>query len=720
MVIDLKMMMKMKKNIIRLGLMAVAAVALTNCTKEIEGPADGQSSAGIPFEITASSVETKTTNDGLNTAWAKDDALSVFHAVAGSTEYGTNDKFTITSDNLSANKFTGQLTEGLEAGKSYDWYAFYPYIQNYKTPATTNSGVVYLGSKYNEVQTQKGNDSMAHLAGKNFPLYGKVKNLASSSVPSVPMSHLTSVIELTVTNTTSELLTVSNVAFTAPEAIIGGYYISIAGEEVVYTGNGQYVNATATLEVDNATAIASGKSAKFYIGFKPFVAEAGAVLKMAVNGYEKEVTLTKSMAFAPGKIKSLTFDFDKIPVVTIPYTESFAGTQGQFFVKNVTLDEGLENVWSANSSYVKATAYVNSTNYAAESWLISPVIDLTTASTAYLSFEHAGNYFADVTTMMNELKVKVRKNDGAWNDVEVNYPESLSWTFVPSSSVSLASYVGGNVQIAFVYTSTAAKAGTWEIKNFKVTAKQDQILSFSAETVSANFGEEFTEPVLNGAKTTVSYSSSNTAVATVAADGAVTLVAPGETVITATVAETSEYFAGSASYKLMVTDASTLYVFATPKSSSNTAYANVYDVAVGDITWSVPGNQNWDGFVRVGGKSLDNETRVIYGKGAVTGGVKSVVMETNGISNAALVVHSVVCKVYSSAEGAAAGTAEGLVATVTNTDVDWAKSTPKTINFANSSATAWTDCYYRFEFTFTNEKTSNYGIDLCKILFKSN
>ena len=714
------MMMKMKKNIIALGLIVAATFALTNCTKEIENPADGQESAGIPFELIASTADTKTAaGDDLATVWVSNDALSVFHAEAGSTEYGENDKFSITTEELASGKFTGTLSAALEAGKSYDWYAVYPYKDSYKTPATTNSGVIYLGSKYNEVQKQDGNDDMSHLAGANFPLYGKAKGLKAASVPVISMSHLTSVIELTVTNNTSEALTINNIAFTAPEAIIGGYYISIAGEDVVYTGNGQYVNATATLNVDAAAALASGKSAKFYIGFKPFVAKAGDVLKMAVNGYEKEVTLSKDMTFHPGKIKALSFDFDKIPVQSIPYNESFTESQGLFTVKDVSLGN-LSYVWSADTKNkcMKATAYNGSEN-AAESWLVSPNIDLTGASSAYVSFEHAGNYFADVETMKKEVKVKVRKNEGEWADLSINYPESMSWTFIPSGSVSLASYVGGNVQVAFVYTSTASKAGTWEIRNFKVTAKQDQFLSFSAETASATIGEEFTEPVLNGAKTTVSYSSSNPSVATVAADGSVSLVAAGETVITAAAEENSEYFGGSASYKLMVVDASTLYVFATPKSSSNTAYANVFDVAIGDITWSVPGNQNNDGFVRIGGKSLDNVTRVIYGKGAVTGGVKSVVMETNGISNDALVVHSVVCKVYSTAAGAAAGTTDGLVATVTNTDADWAKSTPKTITFANSSATAWTDCYYRFEFTFSNEKTSNYGIDLCKILFNS-
>ena len=545
--------MKMKKNIIALGLIVAATFALTNCTKEIENPAEGQESAGIPFELVASTADTKTAaGDDLATVWINNDALSVFHAEAGSTEYGANDQFTITADNLASNKFTGTLSAGLEAGKSYDWYAVYPYKESYKTPATTNSGVIYLGSKYNEVQKQDGNDDMSHLAGANFPLYGKTKATPAAETPAIAMSHLTSVIELTVTNNTSEALTVNNVAFTAPEAIIGGYYISIAGEDVVYTGNGQYVNTTATLNVNDAVALASGKSAKFYIGFKPFVAKTGDVLKMSVNGYEKEVTLLKDMTFHPGKIKALSFDFDKIPVQSIPYNESFAESQGLFTVKDVSLGN-LSYVWSADTKNkcMKATAYNGSDN-AAESWLVSPNIDLADASAAYLSFEHLGNFFTDIATMKEEVKVKVRKDEGEWTDVSINYPESLGWNFVPSGSVSLAPFVGGNIQVAFVYTSSDTKAGTWEIRNFKVTAKQDQLLSFSAETASATLGEEFTEPVLDGAKTTVSYSSSNTSVATVAADGSVSPIAVGEAVITAVAEEDSEYFGASASYTLKV------------------------------------------------------------------------------------------------------------------------------------------------------------------------
>ena len=98
-------MMKMKKNIIALGLIVAATFALTNCTKEIDNPADGQESAGIPFEITASSVETKTTNDGFNTAWKAGDKMSVFHVEAGRPALGANDMFAISAEDLESKVF---------------------------------------------------------------------------------------------------------------------------------------------------------------------------------------------------------------------------------------------------------------------------------------------------------------------------------------------------------------------------------------------------------------------------------------------------------------------------------------------------------------------------------------------------------------------------------------------------------------------------------------
>ena len=78
-------------------------------------------------------------------------------------------------------------------------------------------------------------------------------------------------------------------------------------------------------------------------------------------------------------------------------------------------------------------------------------------------------------------------------------------------------------------------------------------LAFSAATATATVGEAFTAPVLSGVTDGVTYSSSNTAVATVdESTGAVTIVAAGTTTITASAPATAEYKAGEASYTLTV------------------------------------------------------------------------------------------------------------------------------------------------------------------------
>jgi uncharacterized protein YjdB len=67
-------------------------------------------------------------------------------------------------------------------------------------------------------------------------------------------------------------------------------------------------------------------------------------------------------------------------------------------------------------------------------------------------------------------------------------------------------------------------------------------------------GEAYTARTLtNPYNVDVTYSSSNTAVATVNQQGAVTIVGAGEATITATFAGNDEYLAGSASYKIVVT-----------------------------------------------------------------------------------------------------------------------------------------------------------------------
>jgi len=87
------------------------------------------------------------------------------------------------------------------------------------------------------------------------------------------------------------------------------------------------------------------------------------------------------------------------------------------------------------------------------------------------------------------------------------------------------------------------------------TGKQFVTMSFSPTSVTAILGENFTAPTLtiNPSGLAVTYSSSNTSVATVnSSTGAVTINAVGTTTITASFAGNDDYYANSASYTLTV------------------------------------------------------------------------------------------------------------------------------------------------------------------------
>ncbi|MBQ9202797.1 MAG: Ig-like domain-containing protein [Prevotella sp.] len=88
-----------------------------------------------------------------------------------------------------------------------------------------------------------------------------------------------------------------------------------------------------------------------------------------------------------------------------------------------------------------------------------------------------------------------------------------------------------------------------------VDERLDVVMSFPEAAYEVTLGEDFTAPVLTiteGYDGTVAYISSDETVATVATDGAVTILAAGTTTITATAPATDNYKSATASYKLTV------------------------------------------------------------------------------------------------------------------------------------------------------------------------
>lgn len=308
--INPKKTMIMKKQIISWGMMLAAAFTLTNCAEEIENPNQQPEKQGYPYEIVASTVDTKTVNDGMATKWVDGDKINLFHAEAGGTEYKNDAAFTV--EDVDAGRFTGKLSSELKAEKKYDWYAIYPYSSQIETPGERTKGYIYIG--HSKGLNQTGYNSTDALDGSNCPFYGVAKSVDASSTPSLDMKHLTSVVAINVTNTTGTPVTITTASLTATESIVGSYYIDITGASVVYNeSDSDHVYNTATVNVSGGTALAEGESAILYLAIKPFTAKTGTSLTLSVNGYAKDPkVLTSDVTFHAGKIKTLNFAYDKV------------------------------------------------------------------------------------------------------------------------------------------------------------------------------------------------------------------------------------------------------------------------------------------------------------------------------------------------------------------------------------------------------------------------
>lgn len=180
------------------------------------------------------------------------------------------------------------------------------------------------------------------------------------------------------------------------------------------------------------------------------------------------------------------------------FSETFANGLGKFSVVNDVLPAAVPEVWKYDShKYAIATAYVSSTreNHASDCWLVSPEIDLTSQSAAFLSFDQALNFFSNLETAKSETSVNIREvGTTEWTRLTVPaYPASMSWNFANSGDIDLAAYIGKKVEIGFRYTSTDAKAGTWEIKNVLIeTTANHPVTPDTPDTPSTGiFSESF-------------------------------------------------------------------------------------------------------------------------------------------------------------------------------------------------------------------------------------
>ena len=193
----------------------------------------------------------------------------------------------------------------------------------------------------------------------------------------------------------------------------------------------------------------------------------------------------------PLAISLLTLGFTACEDVPAPYEvndsgnntsgvrleESFSTSLGEFSAINTVGNYP----WTVSYSCAQVTSYTDDDgdgtkeNNPAESWLISPQLDLTQVQEAYISFDYILRY-ANASELKSNYQLLISSDYSTtpatanWTALDYNLVQGSDWdNWYSSGKVSIPeAFIGQpQVTIALCYKSNA-KAATWEVKNFRV------------------------------------------------------------------------------------------------------------------------------------------------------------------------------------------------------------------------------------------------------------
>jgi hypothetical protein len=154
--------------------------------------------------------------------------------------------------------------------------------------------------------------------------------------------------------------------------------------------------------------------------------------------------------------------------------------------------------------------------------------------------------------------------------------------------------------------------------------------------------------------------------------------------------------------------ATPVYSYVHTKYSSNSSYAEAYNVTVNEMEWSIMANLATDAATRFGGKSLTAVDKPMYTKQPMAAAIDSIVIRHLGCTSDKLKVNSIKVEVASDAAFAT------LLDTITVTPTI-GKNDTNTVKIALTNAVA--NSYYRITYNLTNSQNSNYAFQVTKIDF---
>lgn len=198
------------------------------------------------------------------------------------------------------------------------------------------------------------------------------------------------------------------------------------------------------------------------------------IATITVRVAKNELSERKGQITVASSTSTVTYEFTQAGAAIVKFDFN-KGVEG-FTIKDELHPEALaadKTVWATakygDESYMKASGFINKKQLASESWLISPVIDLTAAKSAKLSFTHALNNLKGGKINEHIFLMAKKEADSKWTTLTIPAgPTGSSYDKFEATGIDLKAFVGSKMQFAFVYKSTTACAPTWQIYNAKV------------------------------------------------------------------------------------------------------------------------------------------------------------------------------------------------------------------------------------------------------------
>ncbi len=447
---------------------ALSALALTSC-KSNDDNSEWLGSDGINF---TSYIEGLTSRAS-GSAWDDGDRVGIF-MTAGADEFANREYAASASGNLTP---AGQALKWPEEG-SASFLAYYPYTaslsgKTYAVDVTDQTDPKKIDLLYSNNAANVANGETVNLAFKhqlsqiviNVEKDATIETTAGLAISISGMDTQASFDlndgTLTPGGNKGNIAMNVNAEGTQAEAIVIPA-ADLSGAKMTFTLQGMSFDYSVTGTYEAGTKY-TYKATLSILNGQPAVTMGTA----SIEDWKDQAGGDINVDFEEGEAPS----GEEFVALDAPFADGMDG----FTIDDVELGD-VGYVWKhdAEYHYMKASAFVSGTNHATESWLISPAIDLTKATTAKLTFTHVINYDKQGEKEQNQTlwvadAAAVDASSTGWEQVTITtYPNGMSWDESSSGDIDLSKYAGKNIKIAFKYVSTSAAAATWEVWNVKV------------------------------------------------------------------------------------------------------------------------------------------------------------------------------------------------------------------------------------------------------------